>query len=984
MKFNRLLKIVLASTILGLLYHSPCIGDDATGIELSASVGDWCVHEATGRVFVSSPDDDSVIEYMAGGILVRKFAVGAQPRHLMLKRDQLIVACQKTHALDIIDLSTNQLAGSVSLHGDGPYALFCSDVDNDLVYAICNTGSAWWDGEVFQVDLKTQSIRNQTKVQPWGQSHPIHVAMSRDGKWIVPDARGASSPSGADLMKVDEEKFTFTQVRDYHSSFGIISPSPLSQHWTFGNDLYSLDIQRKIRSFSGSPVAIHPHLDLAASLSSTRLLLERFSDARNIVGIELKDVVIAPTPEQPDKANNNVRGKTVASAMRQSRSQTVDPTIQFDLKNNQIFVGLDKVGYWVDLKSLDKPLEPLSVLVTPAVISVEQGKELRLPIKHTNEKDKSLTVELLDGPKGARIEKRVFRWTPTNDDAGFQIAKFNLLNTDKNVKDSRQTRINVSPPSIELGFPASQMRISSDENRIILWGPSIGQERRHPAHTGSDEVVVIDLKTRKVLAKKTMPQGIRFAAIDDQYAYIAPASGDVFYRLNHELAVAKRMFFKSTPTAMQKISDDRLAVITQTGLQIFDVQTMKEITPTSRGKIQHVSQMAIYPLNNAYSRVNHQVIRSSDGAVVQIKQTSLPTLVSTSNRGSQHSSVRGMVSQSNWGRLLLGNQLVDSSGGRVVSIDHETAAALSDQWPVLVIAKKTYTPNVTTTLRFLSIVDGSVVQSMILNEDDEVTGSQRHSHANRTLLMTSGNKVFYIDGDHLVFTEFPDAAKLAEVRTHFSPEQTTEISADRVATIELRVSGPKANLSFRLLQEFPGVKLDESSGTLTIQAPELWKQMISKEVSNSSHSGIRGRSNSPIDRATNADAYEAATDKKLPANQFAAQIPIAVSFQDDEGRGDQLNFHVVVTGDRTNIDKQVQEQRAAQETARVKYLAEQQSRKDELERQRTQATMQASNIKESSDKVGERIENLEVRMRRMEATLDAILLQLEEKKQPQP
>ena len=256
-------------------------GQDVGGVASTVTVSDWVVHPSSGRVFASALDGDQVIEYSTSGE-VRRFSVGSHPDELLLKGDQLIVGCSKSPSLHVIDLKTNQSIGVVKLSGKGPYALFCSKAEDNYVYCICNPGTAWWDGQVFQVDMRTMKVRRQVKVQPWGQSHPMHVAMSADGKWIVPDARGHSSPSGADLMKVDSETLTFTQVRDYHSSFGPITAGPLNRFWMLGNHLYTLDLTKKVRSFSGRTCAIHPKHDLVASLNGSTLFLERLSDREPI------------------------------------------------------------------------------------------------------------------------------------------------------------------------------------------------------------------------------------------------------------------------------------------------------------------------------------------------------------------------------------------------------------------------------------------------------------------------------------------------------------------------------------------------------------------------------------------------------------------------------------------------------------------------------------------------------------------------------
>ncbi|MEM1069252.1 MAG: hypothetical protein AAGI63_10175 [Planctomycetota bacterium] len=162
----------------------------ANPITISVNAVGWTVHEETGRVFATIKGKKQVVEYSSDGKEVRRFDVGVDPKEIILKRDLLIVSCTKSPSVYAIDLSKNEVIGSVKLNGIGPIALFCSQVDNPYVYAICKTGTSSWDSEVIQIDTKSMDERRRVKVRSWGQRQPIHVAMSRDGKWIVADARG--------------------------------------------------------------------------------------------------------------------------------------------------------------------------------------------------------------------------------------------------------------------------------------------------------------------------------------------------------------------------------------------------------------------------------------------------------------------------------------------------------------------------------------------------------------------------------------------------------------------------------------------------------------------------------------------------------------------------------------------------------------------------------------------------------------------------
>ena len=978
-----------------LLVVSLCILVDAAsanaadvvtnGITLENAVGDWQVHQPTGRVFASLPTEEAVVEFASDGSQVRKIKVGSGPAELIIKRDKLIVGCTKTHTIDVIDLKTSRREGTIQLHGTGPYGLFCSDVDNGFAYAITDTGSGSADVVIFQVDIKTMKVRNQSDVRSWGQRHPCHVAMSRDGSWLVPDARGRSSPSGADLVKVNEDDFEFTQVRHHHASFGPIAAGPYNRHWTCGGSLYSLDLQRKLRTFAGDYMAVHPKLDLAASVSTSILHLQRFSDASTVSVMPLYRDGEKLENAAPNKANVP-RATNVAFLMRTSKPSSFDPTIQFDLQHDLVFVGLEKAGYWVDLTTLEKKVEPLSILVAPSFASTEESQPLHLPLSHTNQSDRSLRIELGQAPDRARLDKVGLSWTPASEDVGIHTITLNLVDSKKNVKDTVEIRVRVERPQIDLGFKPRAMVISASGKRMVLWGPSPGQESRHPAHTGSDEVIVIDLGTREPLVKKTMPQGVRFSAIDDQYTYIAPSSGDLFYRLDHQLNQAKRMFVSSTPRSIHKVSKNLLAVDCESGVQLFDVQEMREVQSPGSSRFNRHVDRTVQRIDAEFTWVYDRLMRYSDAQVVQISNSQLPALTTESTNRFPRSVNYGRPMRGGWGRMFGGNQLFTSTGNLIKRFDSGANFLMSDVWPVLLSVQTESQQEITSTMQVLSLSDGSVLESSILDVRDNSNRSRSNPYRSGGHLATQGDSVYFMDGDRMLIASYPAVVKSVEQPLHFDLTQTTEVPADRVAKIKLQTSGPSKGLSFRLLQENRSVSIDEGSGLVTVQVPALWKSLTTELIDEYAKFGFSDRSDRPIHYPVNARQYLMATGKTLPQDQFAAKLPLWVSVSDGEGQSDELRFCIVVVGARAKIDVEIENRRKERETARAKAAMEAKEeikRREMLRQQQVQAAAERAASRDGgrSEGTSERIKQLELRMRRMEATLDAILEKLDDQEE---
>jgi hypothetical protein len=935
-------------------------------VDVAGGVGDWVVHESSGRVFATLSDSNEVVEYSSTGE-VRRLKVGEAPTEMILKGDRLIVACTKSPALHVIDLQKNAELGVIKVNGKGPYALFCSQVDNEYVYCICNTGDAWWDGEIFQADLKTLKVRKQQTVRGWGQSHAIHVVMSRDGKWIVPDARGASSPSGSDLMKVDEEELTFTQVRDYHKSFGQMVAGPMNRYWTFGNALYTLDITKKVRTFSGQLVAIHPLLDLAASTTSSGLALERFSDSSPIATVDL------PKPADLKRDSSN-----------RSRPRSIpafQPTVQFDLQQNAVFVGVENRGYWVSLQEYRGELAPLMIVRAPSEVTSLVGRPLRIPLQVTNSDQQKTKLQIADGPKSATIAEGELVWQPGAEDVGFTTLQLELKSADDKTLDTVDMTVHVTLPKLDLGFHAKTMELAPSGRHLLVWGLAPGQEDRHPAHTGADDLAIIDLQKLKVLVRKTLPQGIRCATIDDKYVYLSPNSGNLFYRLDHTLTKSKRKFLQSPPQQLTKISATQLAIVGQQ-LQVFDTETLQTVASSNVALFNPSVVRVVQDLGNNEIQVANRVVDRRNGKTVRITGfVNLPSLVQNNVRMNYNPMDRNQTPPRR-GRRLNGNNLVNHKGSQIAQWSGQRLGIISDRWPMAVLIASSQEGRTTNTrMELCNLIDGTVEHSSIIHVSSANQNRAPSFYGSRNMLRISGDTVLYLQGTQLLLATVPPAiAKAMPVPTHFLQQQQAEIEVAERTKFLLAVGGKREGATFSLLAEYPGVELDPKSGELSIETQSLWDQFINRAAAESAV-GTFPRRNQPVptSRLENAKQYKSLTGKDLPANKLAVQLPVSAVLQDPEGQEDGIQFSVIFVGPRKKLDDAIKAKNAERLAA-----MEEAKRKQEEARARQVALREAemkhrAQTGEGEKGVAERLAEVEGRMRRLEAALDSILKRLEEK-----
>jgi len=918
----------------------------------------WAVHESSGRAFATVAGNE-VVETSADGE-VRRFKVGDDPTELMIKRNLLIVACTKAPALHVIDLARNEVLGKITMNGKGPYALFCSQMDDGLAYAICNPGDAWWDGEVFQVDLKTMKIRKQARVQRWGQSHPKNVAMSRDGRWIVPDARGASSPSGADLMKVDGENLVFQQIRDYHDSFGKKVAGPMNRYWTFGNKLYSLDISKTDRTFQGEVCAIHPGYDLVASFGKGLVYLESLSDSAEIGRAEIS----IPAVE-----------------VRRSSHKYPDATVKFDLKNNLVFVGTDQGCDWVDLGDFKDDLKPLRMIKAPSEQSVVVNEQVRIPVSMTNaggNPPAKLTIE--EGPENALLADGFITWTPTAEQIG--VNTFDLaIKSDGTDVDTSSMTVSVTLPKADVGFRIKTMKLSPNGKKLMVWGPAKGDVRRHSSDSGTDSLALIDTATRKVEVSKTISQGIRDAALDDNHVYLAAASGNVIYKLDHGMKTGKRQFLPSAPRSVFMGGPDKL-VLSGDQSTVYNTKTMTAEKAVQTDPRYTTRGPSISLLGQTYAKENGRIVNRRSGELQRYDSTGLPlAAIARSNQSGFHSSRDS--GPGIWARRIANGTLTTAKGSRIAQISNVQQGLISEDWPVgIMVAKMSQGRNVKRVLQLCDLVDGTIKQSATLKEGPN-THSSSSFYGARTLMISREKNLYIVDGTEVMFASLPQAIlDDLPMPVHFSRKQPTEIQTGAAASVELAVGCERKGLTFSLLSEYEGLELDETSGRLSFDTKRLWELYIARALKDSNSmfmrmsipappSGFSTRREvkSPFDWETNSNQYKKATGKELAKENFAVALPISVGVRDEEGQTDNLRFQIVMTGPKAPLDQAMEKARATYDAS----VAEARKRQAEQKLQREKQMQNAAAAAGGDD----RLDALEARMRRMEAALDSILQKLE-------
>lgn len=940
---------MLVAGLLLLSMISSLVAAEPKSVEVADGVGDWVVHEETGRVFASLTNGDEVVEFSPSATEVRRFKVGAKPTEMILKGDRLIVACTASPALHVIDLQNNKALGTIPVSAFGVYGLFCSQAPNAYVYCITNLGAAWGESEVLQCDLTTMKVRRQKRSQGWGLAHPVRVAMSQDGRWIIADARGVNIPTRADMLNVDEEEFLFTPGRGHHQDFGPIVSVPGNRYWTLGNQLYSLDLARPLRTFASGTVVVHPRFDLAISRTDRGLALQRFSDSGTIANIPLPTSPAKPARQPGERPRNSV----VIPA---------DPTLQVDLKNNLVFYGDQFRGAWVDLTPHAAQFSPLIMVQAPSEVTSLVGRSLNVPVS-TVAPVKNTKLTIADGPKSAKLEDGKFTWQPDAENAGFTTVELALQSTDDNrTLDTTKMTIQVTLPKLALGVAAKTMELAPGGRYLVAWGVVPGEESRHPAHTGADELVVVDVQDLKVLARKTFPQGVRCATIDDEFVYVSLNSGNLINRWNRELTESERLFLPATPKQLFPIGPGRLAATADQQLMMIDSKEMKSL-PMSTDMTRGDPSRLIRSLGHLEIQLGNRILDTRTGKTKTTTGFMNLPMLTTSVAQQFGATPPNYPAITRWGRTLAGNALTNYKGSRIFSWQGQRITAFSERWPMgILIGPAEGTSGPTTMMELVNLIDGTIVHAAVIDSAKPNQQTRTPSYYGiRNTLIVDNDRALFLMGSHLLAAPIPQRiAEAMPMPAHFVLPQRAEIDSEQPVTWKLATAGRTEGVEFNLLNEYAGLSLNRQTGEVTVDTPRLWEQFVQLAVNN-------GQKSLWIGLPDQTKSYKELTGKELPEDKFVAQLPISVSLQDPEGQEDGIQFGVLVVGPR----KPFEEALTARRTEQARQL---------MLRQEEQKAKEAAKQQEITNSVGERFDALEGRLRRLEAALESVLKKLDERK----
>ena len=567
-------RTLAAACLGGMLFSAVALADEPkiTTITPEKPVRQWVVEETTGRIFASMPTADAVVEYdPATGKELRRLAIKGNPAEMVLKGHWLVAACPKSAALALIDLKENKVSGTVSLSGSVIRDLFCSKADNPYVYALCDPNAGGMPAAnvplapgsvtahlLVRVDLKRKEALPVASAASggsiWIQQNLLPVAMARDGQRLLVCWYNGGFTRASGLFDVDEGAGTFQQLPSgINGVRGYGAVTAAGRWWTVGNCLFPTEPGPPLRTFAGSPVAIHPVLDLAASLQESQLVLQTFSAAETLKEIDLPDAPVAEGPQPGVACSRQGARRRGAAAHGRHR----DGSVRFGGQPCVLRIGLQRLRRGARQSGSEIPQSPGTRYPQP-----DDGGRRKDDARAAGEQRPARRREpefTLDSPPPfAKIDHNDLVLAPSLTQIGTHEVVVKASQGD--LSDEVTLSIRVEVPGVHLGFFIRGVALDRQRKSTVAWGQSAASGAAASADSPMD-FALVDLASQKVVNTHSMPGGVQFIALDEKFVFVIPPTPHVLYRLDRaDPSRSQRVLLGGTPLALAATPDHRVAV----------------------------------------------------------------------------------------------------------------------------------------------------------------------------------------------------------------------------------------------------------------------------------------------------------------------------------------------------------------------------------------------------------------------------------------
>ena len=469
---------------------------------------------------------------------------------------------------------------------------------------------------------------------------------------------------------------------------------------------------------------------------------------------------------------------------------------------------------------------------------------------------------------------------------------------------------------LELDFNILDGRFSLDGSRLVVWGNKT-QNQPGVRVNGSHQIAIVDLEKLKIIQQQEYLSGIRTATIDNQYVYVAPMSGNLLYRYDHNLESSKRVFTNvpidalyALPNGKVGFPGDALGGLITVDTEKMEMDLTQPPAATKRATLRNrgVSSREVFrqftPLPNNHVKIHQQVFDLNSG---EITSANLSQLNAAFPMPRAQALLDAANTEKTFGRTINRIGILNYRNEYVHRFENTTSRSayfwsqFSTTAPVVHVMSSQNLPR------------GSQITNLIFRthqlSDGEVLYEAKFEYPAGTPVQTQcfENRIFSLLGKQISVHEIPSlAVEKVEPVLHIGVFPTQIVTTNQTLEFDIPSEGGKGKLKFQLLAEFPGLSINAQTGRISLNGKQLFQA-----YRNSLEQSDIFRNQQALNQFAESvkqgakEQYEIALGKPLPETVVPMSLPICVSVTDEDEVTDVVSTFAVLLVPKNEIEDRI-------------------------------------------------------------------------------
>jgi len=931
---TRVKLIALLGNVLILIMNPPLAAAKVGTLTMPQDYADYCLHPQSGDLAAVSTEQGEVHLYRQADLAAEnlvpyaKVRVGTTPSAICFKRfgelELFAVVGTEEAKLSLINAKNGTLYRQVPLAGTGFSQVFASlNPDDPFVYYCFDQKTDCKLGVVNLRSLKSYDMRYNA----------MDGGISSTGRILY--LRDAYSPSGLNSYRLGNE-FTdeqpeFTRVVSEHREGGPYLPDPFEQYTASGQELFIKTLERRVADLRMLPLGFSRTKPLIFGIENDdtqrgRILLRAasyntFGKKGKPIPLSLGFTVFGNRLEFNREDEGELPRGSNDYRADYKRVRKKPRLLADDLRDRVLFAYRTEIQV-VPLAEFELQPEPLLLakLSQPPVAALGQEWHAELELF-----DPLVEVEFTELPAGMQAQGQTLRWRPSEDQVGqHKIAaklKYRSLERVMNFD------ISASFPATTLPYAPYQFLLNIDGTKALLaTGPQARQDLlRRLLEFDGGRLTWVEIATGKVLLERKLTEQLELAAMTPEHVILLRANEKGCEILKQKTLEREKILLTKHPIKSIRVMGSLLVLQTDHGGEVYDLGTFQkrktfEATPDPRGERSPLAFLndSLVVGGVIYDQVLHpQLVYSVQGMPVLPgakhdwvpRDIYLPYLNDDDDRFSRPQAE---------GEFRLARS---TPQGTIVE------AIMRD---IILQGKQNFeiSVQIQNTPESQRLYRGPLQLPLVL------------AYFNPLLRVTEQTAVVVQGRNMYCWTipaKVPTPVDAAERPVQFELRQSAlALSGTGTTRLEHKAHGGKPPLKYAVLTPYEGIKIDESTGTVTIEeqplldeASQAIEKYIVEQYPFGADPGERLRKNLPALQAEAKNLFG-----QQPKGAPVA-IPLSLEVTDAEGEVSQLQYFVLADVPSTSIEQRLK-QHPGQSQEALRQTPEKQTAQqkiDELENQ---------------------------------------------------